>query len=153
MFPTVCRLAGVMCLMTALACSDSSTGPSPLNLTGNWNGTLVRPPLTLAIAWAANQSGANVTGPASYTLTGVATVTGTISGTVNGSQLAMTATIPAGALTPFDPTLSTCSMTATGTLAATSTSLSGPVTATWTQACVGKVVATATQTDQLSLTK
>ena len=94
-----------------------------------------------------------MTGPAIFTVPGVASIAGTISGTVTGSQLAMTATIAPGAFTPFDPTLSTCSMTASGTLAATAASLSGAINATWTQACVGTVVDTAAQTEQLSLTK
>jgi hypothetical protein len=130
--------------------SSSPTAPSgsaapaasTLNLAGTWTGSIAvqgDPQPTPIRSWTITQTGASVSGPA---VVGVedengaqATVTATMSGTVSGSQLQATFTVPVGAIP--DPSLAACGFSGTGTLTASASSISGPMTVTFPAACIG----------------
>src|SRR5262245_48479518 len=109
-------------LVAVSACSSpnkedntSPTGPSnntttSINLAGTWTGTLGNPPVDPnpdRLSWTATQNGTSVTGPAVLTMTGATpsepdkVVTGTMVGTISGTQVSLTFTLPAGVFAPF----------------------------------------------------
>lgn len=145
---------GVLLVVGVAGCVKSSTSPSPasLNLSGNWSGTLTRPGRTAAVTWNATQNGLNLTGPVVVTPQGApSSITGTMSGTISGTQVTLTLSAPAGAFTALGS--STCSLTATSTATASANSMSGSMAEVFAAPCLGPITDTATQTEQLSLTK
>ena len=154
----------VACLMTAVACSDSTTPTSPtltptpvLSLGGAWTGTLSvagESECCRVNSWTATQTGASITGPLVLDVGEGQTVTATLTGTVSGAQLtSATLTVAAGAIP--DPELAACAFSGTGTLAAGATSLSGPLAMVFPPACLGedRVSNTPTETWTLTLAK
>ena len=163
-----CSLRSVficIALIAAVSCGDSNkdnssgspTSPTPtLNLAGTWSGTVREVGSTetlLQATWTATQSGSAVTGPFVLSRTGqTIQLNGTLAGTLSGTQLALTLTMPAGAFTPIGGP-STCSATGTGTSeATTATSVSSTLTLSYAASCVGTFTPTATSM-QLTLAK
>ena len=120
-------MAGAAVCSLAAACS-SSPEPSPtaphsqtssIDLLGTWNGTGVDSMGTIGLTWALTQTGATVSGTVQMQSLDAAgscnschrTKSGTFSGTISGSTLALTMYFPGnpGELTPA------CSATLTGT--------------------------------------
>ncbi len=157
--PFIKRLLGISMLAVGVAAcgsSGSSASPSGLWLAANWSGTLSHaiPGGTRAASMATtlNQSSTTIRGAVSVTPQGgLVPVYGTILGTLSGTQFTFTVTVPAGAFTAYGS--STCSLTGTSTATASATSISGTLSETFSAACVGSVTDSATQTEQLSLTK
>ena len=145
-------LTGVSLLIAIAGCGSSPTSPSSttVNLAGNWTGTIS----TNRATWTATQNGASVTGPMALITQGGVPLSGlTLSGTISGTQVALTLTAPAGTYTPFGPSSSACSATGTGSSTASATSISAVINLTYTAPCVGNVSSALTGTAQLTLTK
>jgi hypothetical protein len=120
----------------AAGCGGSTPAPSPrLDLTGVWSGMLGQPQSgsALRVTWTAVHTGATVTGPATVVkpATNVA-ATGTMIGTLSGSQLALTYTVPAGAV----PVYLSCTILGAGMATASAQTISGTLQATFTN-CLG----------------
>lgn len=131
-------LVAALAFGASVACSKSSpASPTPpststLNLTGTWGGSAIDSTGPGVMTWQLTQSGTSVTG--SVVIADSLSVTiarGTLSGTLSGSSLQFTVTIPAGG---FDGNAS-CSGSFTGTASATASSLSGSYAGT--QSCTG----------------
>jgi hypothetical protein len=105
------------------------------------------------VTWTASQNGSSVSGPFQVSFDdeddGPVSISGTLSGTLSGSQLALTVTFPAGSI-PFAPD---CSITGTGTSTPTATAITAMVTLTFSAPCMGTVADEPTDTDRLVLTK
>jgi hypothetical protein len=163
----VLALALVAIVGCGSSSSSSPTAPSAapaattLNLAGTWSGNIRvagESDATAIRSWTLAQTGSSLTGPVVVIAdedNGVpVTVTGTMSGTLSGSQIAQaTFTIPVGAIP--DPELGACGFSGTGTLTASASSISGPLTMTFPAACVGeeRVSQTATATWTFTFTK
>lgn len=137
-------------LALAAACGGS-TAPTPaLDLTGVWSGRLGQPQSgsALRVMWTATQSGATVSGPATLVKgTTNVSATGTMSGTLSGSQLTLSYSVPAGAV----PVYLSCTITGSGSATATGQSISGNLQTTFTN-CLGSGLETP-DSAQLSLTR
>jgi hypothetical protein len=118
-------------------CSRSNT-PSPvLNLAGTWSGTLFHPGggtggTPMQMTWVASQKAAIVTGTHTLMHPSGAVLSGTLTGSVTGSMLALTETVPAGNVPGFP----NCSFTAASTLPVTANSIAGNLTTTF-RSCDG----------------
>jgi hypothetical protein len=119
---------------TALSCNGEMS-PSPLNLTGTWSGMLGQSGTgsALRVTWVATQAGASVTGPATLVKPSAnVPATGTMAGTLSGSQLTLTYSVPAGAV----PVYLSCMVTGGGSATATNQTISGNLETTFTF-CLG----------------
>jgi hypothetical protein len=139
----------VLCALSA-ACGGSTTSSSQLNLAGNWSGLLGQPGsgTALRLTWVATQAGTTISGPA--TLLKPATnipATGTLSGTLRGTNLTLSYLVPNGTV----PGFGACSITGNGSATATSSTISGALMLTFTS-CAGSGLEP-TGSDQLALTK
>ena len=161
------RLMLITLVTGAAACGGSSraggiTAPSPassLNLAGNWSGTVSASDgnEVISAAWTATQTGASLTGP--FTLlvpfsdddASLHPITGTLTGTISGTQLQLTLMFPAGTFTAAGAP--SCSVSATGMSTPTASALSASITVTFATSCIGTITEQATETNQLSLTK
>jgi hypothetical protein len=106
-----------------------------LKLSGTWSGMVgeSRSRSALRMTWVAAQTGAVVSGAA--TLVKPATnipATGTMSGTLAGSQLTLTYRVPAGAV----PVYLSCTISGSGTATATDQTIVGNLELTM-NACLG----------------
>jgi hypothetical protein len=122
-------------VVLACACGPS-TSPSRLpDLSGTWVGMLGEPRSgsALRVTWVATQTGATVLGPATV-LKAAANVpaTGTMSGTLSGSGLTLTYSVPAGAV----PVYLSCAVEGNGAATATAGTISGTLQTTFTS-CLG----------------
>jgi len=134
---------------TALTCNGEMS-PSPVNLTGTWSGMLGQSGTgsALRVTWIATQTGMTVSGPATMVKPSLnVPATGTMTGTLSGSQLTLTYAVPAGAV----PVYLSCMVTASGSATATSQSISGNLDTTFTF-CLGSGLERPDST-QLTLTK
>ena len=165
-------LALVAGLALTAACSGSSGNPASasststpaaaasLNLAGNWSGKLLQVrsdgktdtdgPL---LSWTASQSGSAATGPFSLSSTDddgrVVKLTGTLTGTISGAQVAFAMSFPTGSIAQAPA----CNINGTGTTAPTATSISATMAMTFSAPCVGTLVDHPTETDQMTLSK
>jgi hypothetical protein len=131
------------------SCDDSST-PSSIDLTGTWTGQVGQPMSgsALRVTWAATQAGTAVTGSATLVKPAVnVPATGTLSGTLNGSQLALAYLAPAGTVQGFPA----CAITGAGSGAVSGDSITGTLALTFT-ACAGTGLEP-TGSDQIELTR
>jgi hypothetical protein len=153
--PFITRLVGIAILAVGVAAcgkTGTSSAPSGLWLAANWSGTLSRPGRAAALAATLNQSFTTIRGAVSVTPQGgTVPIYGTLLGTLSGTQFTFTVTVPAGAFTAYGS--STCTLTGTSTATASATSISGTLSETFSAPCVGSVVDSAAQTEQLSLTR
>jgi hypothetical protein len=150
----------------ATACGSSSpslsnqlpTAPSaasPVNVAGAWSGTIANPNNNaVPVQMTLTQDGTTVSG--SVVISGKGpdgpiTFNGTVAGSVSGSQVTATVTIPAGNYAMFGA--SACSATGTGTYSVSASSLSGQINETFDPSCVGTIVDTPTRSEQLSMNK
>jgi hypothetical protein len=144
------RVLLVVIAALAGACG-SATSPTPaLNLTGTWSGRLgeQQSGSALRITWTATQTGMTVSGPATFVKPSLnVPATGTMSGTLLGSQLTLTYSVPAGAV----PVYLSCTIAATGSATASAQTISGNLQTTFTN-CLGSGLETPDST-QFTLTK
>ena len=141
----------VMLACITTGCGGSASGPSSsLNLTGSWSGMVGQPQSgsALRLTWIATQSGTTVSGPA--TLVKPSTdvpATGTMAGTLTGSQLMLTYEVPAGSV----PVYLSCTISGSGTATATAQSIMGALQLVFTN-CLGSGLET-TESPQFTLVK
>lgn len=159
-----------VCLAVSAACGSNGSGsanpaaPSTpsMNLAGSWAGKMAatrsdgRPDSNPGVvAWTASQNGSSVSGPLTLTFnnndnSGVTlSFRGTLSGTLSGTQLALTLSFPAGTFVDVPA----CAITGTGTATPTTSAISSSVTITFGAACVGTISDQSSEIDQLTLTK
>ena len=131
-------------------CGDSTTASASANFSGTWAGTFGTGSVS-TVTWTATQSGTTVTGPAVVVVSGgLVQFTGTISGTTTADQLALTISVPAGAIALVPG----CSISGTGTsTVATATSIVATIATTFSSACLGTVTTQSTASAQLALSK
>jgi hypothetical protein len=113
--------AGLLLAAVTLACETdmspsgvSGAGSSAtLNLTGTWSGTVSDTSGQLQMTWRLTQTNRDVTGTVTATtIVGAPVYTGgTVNGTLSGSILSFTVTIPRGSIVEIP----NCSITLTGT--------------------------------------
>jgi hypothetical protein len=116
--------------------SDGGT-PTSVNLTGTWTGTSLDTAGGLRLTWQLTQTNRNVTGGVTATTPVGAPVytSGSFNGTLSGTTMPFTITIPVGAVAGSP----NCTVTLTGTAQnVTSTSLAG--TYTGDDSCVGAIL-------------
>ena len=75
----------------------------PTNLTGTWRGNIVVNNITAVMTWTLTQTGSAVIGPAVIALpSGAVLLNGNVAGTLSGSTLPFTLTVPPGGI-PAQP--------------------------------------------------
>jgi hypothetical protein len=132
-------LLPLLALTLTTACkSDSSSAPAApsatvLNLAGSWRGTAADSSGPGTITLQITQTGTNLTGTASMSVT-TATGRGTLTGTVSGSSIHLTIAIPAGG---FDAPFGTCTASVTGDGQASASSIT--VIYNGTNSCSGSI--------------
>ena len=145
------KTLGLLLAGLVLTGCGSSTATSPsVNYSGTWSGTFGTGAVS-TVTWTATQSGASVTGPAVVVVSGgIVQFTGTITGTTTSDQLALTISVPAGAIAAVPG----CSISGSGTsTVATATSIVATITTTFSSACLGTVTSQSTAAAALALTK
>jgi len=145
------RFAAVslMCVL-ASGCGHSTSPSTSPNLNGTWTGMIgeSQSGSALRVTWVATQSGAAVAGSATIVKPASnVPATGTLSGTLSGSQLTLTYSVPAGTV----PVYLSCAVSGTGTATATDQTISGTLQTTFTS-CLGSGLETP-ESPQLILTK
>jgi hypothetical protein len=95
-----CALLVAAILSTA--CGDEMptepTNPAT-SLTGVWRGTIIVNNLSATMTWTLTQTGTSVTGPVVIALpTGLVLMNGTVAGTLSGTTLGFTVTVPPGGI-------------------------------------------------------
>lgn len=154
-----------LCLIATVACDGkfsndgggSPTAPTTsFNLAGLWTGTVGEEGESdpAQVTWTASHNGNSATGPLTITFTdtdnGIPyTFRGMLAGTISGSQLALTVSLPAGTF----PEVPGCSMAGSGTTTASNTTISADITVTFSPACLGTIADSPTDTDRLRLRK
>jgi hypothetical protein len=139
-----------LALFAAAACGGGSTPTepsSPANVNGTWTGSATDSSGPGTMTWRITQSGASFSG--SLTITDNSTnVTGrgTVSGSVSGSSLQFSLSVPAGG---FDAPYTSCSSTVSGSGTSSSTSITGTYSGSSTGACSTGTIASG----QLTLNK
>jgi uncharacterized membrane protein len=127
------RACGLLLCLMGVSCDSSS--PSSVDLTGNWSGQVgqAMSGSALRLTWAATQAGTAVTGLGTLVKPAVnVPATGTLSGTMNGSQLALAYLAPAGSVAGFP----SCAISGTGTATVSENSITGTLSLNFT-ACAG----------------
>ena len=117
--------------------TDGSSSSPSVNLTGTWSGTAIDASGQVVMTWQLLQSGSAVTGTViATTNVGAPVYTGgTVTGTLSGTGLTFTVTIPAGSISG----LPECSLTLSGSLPdVLANSMAG--TYTGTHSCLGAVL-------------
>jgi hypothetical protein len=147
------RVPGILVAGMALAaaCGGGAAAPSFASpLTGVWSGMLGQPQSgsALRVGWTATQTGATVTGPATFVKVALnVPATGTMRGTLSGGQLTLTYSVPAGGV----PVYLSCTVVGSGSAVATPQTISGNLQTTFTN-CLGSGLE-APESTQLTLTK
>jgi hypothetical protein len=131
------RTVVLMAVAAALAgaCRGSTSPSPPLDLGGAWSGMLGQPQSgsALRVTWTASQTGATVSGPATLVKPALnVPAAGTMSGTLVGSQLTLTYSVPAGGV----PIYLSCMIAGSGAATASSQTISGSLQTTFTN-CLG----------------
>jgi hypothetical protein len=132
-------LPALLVLALTGACKGGSTSapsaPSAtsVNVAGSWRGTATDSSGPGSVTMQVTQSGSDLSGTVTMSVTTI-TGRGTLAGTVSGSTVRLTITIPAGG---FDAPFASCTATVSGDGQATVTS----ITATYsgTNSCSGPV--------------
>jgi hypothetical protein len=102
----------------------------------------------LRVTWTASQTGATVSGQATFVKPASnVPATGTMSGTLSGSQLTLSYSVPAGAV----PVYLSCTIAGSGSATASSQTMTGTLQTTFTN-CLGSGLETP-DSPQLTLTK
>lgn len=96
------QCALVVAALISAACGDEMptepTDPAT-SLTGNWRGNITVTNVSAVMTWTLTQTGASVTGPVIIALpTGVVLMNGTVAGTLSGTNLGFTVTVPPGGI-------------------------------------------------------
>ena len=122
------RLIPALLLGWAVACSTDSgvttTMPTPVTLTGNWNGPISLQGFSASMTWQLTDTGSNVTGPVIILLpTGTVLLNGFLTGTVTGSSLSYTISVGPGGI-PAQPN---CVGQLKGTMTFTAATMNGSV--------------------------
>jgi hypothetical protein len=132
-------LSAIAAFAVTLAGCGSMTAPSPpIDLSGSWSGVVGSGSgggRALRLTWTATQTGNTVTGPATLTTSPAVsdvTFTGTLTGSLTGTQLSLSYTAPAGTIASAPQ----CSVSARGTAASTTTSISGQFDVTFVSCAV-----------------
>lgn len=141
-----------LCLALASCGGDDSTptAPTALNLTGSWTGFFGEPQSgsALRMTWTVVHTGNVASGTATLVKPAFAvTATGQVMGTLQGSQMALTITVPAGSV----PGFASCSILGAGMTTAQASSISGTMNATFSN-CQGSGLEPPAS-NQLTLTK
>jgi hypothetical protein len=135
--------------LVSTACGDEMpTHPTdqPTNLTGTWRGNITVSNITAIMTWTLTQTGSAVTGPAVIGLpSGAVLLNGNVAGTLSGSTLPFTLTVPPGGI-PAQPG---CSGQITGTSGVTgSSTMNGTYTVASSTCTTGLTNGTFTLTRQ-----
>jgi hypothetical protein len=146
------HVLAVLALSAAAACGggggSTPTEPSsPANVNGTWSGSATDSSGPGTMTWQITQSGSSFSG--SLTIVDSSTkVTGrgTVSGTVSGSSLQFSLSVPAGG---FDAPYTSCSSTVSGSGSTSSTSITGTYSGSSTGSCSTGTIASG----QLTLNK
>jgi hypothetical protein len=98
----VIRCALLLAAILSTACGDElptePTNPTT-NLTGVWRGNITVNNVSTTMTWTLTQTGTSVTGPVAIALpTGVVLMNGTVAGTLSGTTLGFTVTVPPGGI-------------------------------------------------------
>jgi hypothetical protein len=136
--------------VVAGACRGSTSPSPPLDLGGTWSGMLGQSQSgsALRVTWTASQTGATVSGPATLVKPALnVPATGTMSGTLVGSQLTLTYSVPSGGV----PVYLSCTITGSGSATASNQTISGTLQTTFTN-CLGSGLETP-DSAQLTLTR
>jgi len=124
------------------------TGPTeqPTNLTGTWRGNIAVSNITAIMTWTLTQTGNAVTGPVVIGLpSGAVLMNGNVAGTLSGSTLSFTLTVPPGGI----PTQPGCSGQMTGANGVTgSSTMNGTYTVASSTCTTGLTNGTFTLTRQ-----
>lgn len=105
--------------------TSTTSSISALDLTGTWSGTHSDSLGSGTASWSISQVGNNVTGPATFTESGI-TARGSATGTLSGNTLTFAFSFPVGSI---PPPFSGCAVTTNGTASGvTNTSISGTYT-------------------------
>lgn len=105
------------------ATSPTPTPPAPASLTGTWSGPASDSTGPGAMAWQITQTGTSFSGTVTMTDTSTGlTGRGSVSGTVSGSSIHFSITVPAGG---FDSPFASCTASVTGDGQASSSSITG----------------------------
>jgi hypothetical protein len=96
------RCALLLAALFSTACGDElptePTNPAT-NLTGVWRGNITVNNVSTTMTWTLTQTGTSVTGPVVIALpTGVVLMNGAVAGTLSGTNLGFTVTVPAGGI-------------------------------------------------------
>ena len=96
------RCALLLAAILSTACGDElptePTNPTA-SLTGVWRGNITVNNVSTTMTWTLTQTGTSVTGPVVIALpTGVVLMNGTVAGTVSGTNLGFTVTVPPGGI-------------------------------------------------------
>jgi hypothetical protein len=122
------RFLFVAIVLLMPACGGSSTSPSSINLSGSWTGNASDSSGPANISATLSQSAGSVTGTVRFSVPNSSVVgNGTFSGTLSGTTLTFTTTIPVGGFSGF--LVGSCSATLSGTANVATITISG-VTAT-----------------------
>ena len=123
-------------VFVSAACGNSNQ-PSPIDLTGSWSGTATDSSGPGSIAWRVTQSGSAFSGTLTITDdSSGAHGRGSVSGTVSGTAMEFSITIPAGG---FDEPWGACTANLTGSATVTTSSFAG--TYAGSNSCAGSVSA------------
>lgn len=139
----------ILLLLCFVGVACDSTSPTA-DLTGTWSGQVGLPTSgsALRVTWLATQAGTALTGPATLVKPAVnVPATGTLSGTLNGSQLALAYLAPGGSVPGFPA----CEVSGTGTATFQGDTITGTLALNFT-ACAGSGLEP-TGSDLLALTK
>ncbi|HEY6212439.1 MAG TPA: hypothetical protein VIW45_09150 [Vicinamibacterales bacterium] len=111
---------------SSTAPSSSGGGATPAAIAGTWTGTATDSTGPGTVTWTITQNGSAFTGTVTLADSGTsAKGRGTVSGTINGSSISFTMTIPAGG---FDPPFASCTANISGTALAIAPSDGAPPT-------------------------
>ncbi len=118
----------------------------PTNLTGTWRGNITVSNITAIMTWTLTQTGSAVTGPVVIGLpSGTVLMNGNVAGTLSGSTLPFTLTVPPGGI----PTQPGCSGQITGANGVTgSSTMNGTYTVASSTCTTGLTNGTFTLTRQ-----
>jgi hypothetical protein len=146
--------ASVLAVIALAGCSKGDSGgttPSPAtpaNIAGTWSGSASDSSGTGTMTWVITQNGAAISGTLAIVATDVNVAgAGTISGSVDGTSITFTLTIPAGG---FGAPYASCTSTSSGTATVAGSAISGSYTGNVSGAtnCSGAITA-----GQLNLNK
>ena len=146
---SILAIAALVLTVAGGACSkgggsSTPTEPSPANVAGTWSGSASDSSGPGTMTWQLTQSGSSFSGSLTMTDTTTSvTGRGTVSGTLSGSSLQFSLSVPAGG---FDNPYASCSATVSGSGTASASSITGSYSGSST--CTGTISA-----GQLTLNK